>query len=169
VESRSTGGFCRGNRIAGEWGHNPLPWAGRGETAGAPCNCGKSGCIETFLSGSGISQYRARTGRSLPAEQIAQAADAGDGEAQMCLEVFQDRLARSLAAVVNTLDPDVIVLGGGLSNIMQLYAALPGLVAVHAFSDSIDTPIVRAAYGDSSGVRGAAWLWPSHDRAALRW
>lgn len=150
------------NRIAGEWGHNPLPWAGRGEAPGAPCYCGKSGCIETFLSGSGISrEYRARTGTSLPAEQIAQAADAGDRDARTCLEVFQDRLARSLAAVVNTLDPDVIVLGGGLSKIMRLYAALPGLVAVHAFSDAIDTPIVHAAHGDSSGVRGAAWLWPA--------
>jgi len=149
------------NRIAGEWGHNPLPWARDGESPGAPCYCGKSGCIETFLSGSGLSrEYRARTGRSLPAEEIAQAAGAGDGEARKCLEVFQDRLARSLAAVVNMLDPDMIVLGGGLSNIMQLYTTLPEMVAAHAFSDAIDTPIVRAAHGDSSGVRGAAWLWP---------
>jgi fructokinase len=149
------------NRIAGEWGHNPLPWARDGEFPGAPCYCGKSGCIETFLSGSGLSrEYRARTGRSLQAEEITQAAAAGDGEARMCLEVFQDRLARSLAAVINMLDPDVIVLGGGLSNIMELYLALPEMVAAHAFSDAIDTPIVRAAHGDSSGVRGAAWLWP---------
>jgi len=150
------------NGIAGEWGHNPLPWPGRDESPGVPCYCGKPGCIETFLSGSGISrEYRARTGKSLRAEDIAQAARAGNADARKCLEVFQDRLARSLAGVVNMLDPDVIVLGGGLSNIMQLYAALPKLVAVHAFSDAIDTLFVRAAHGDSSGVRGAAWLWPT--------
>jgi fructokinase len=150
------------NRIAGEWGHNPLPWPSHEESPGVSCYCGKLGCIETFLSGSGISrEYRVRTSKSLPAEEIVQAAGAGNGEARKCLEVYQDRLARSLAGVVNLLDPDVIVLGGGLSNIMQLYAALPKLVAVHAFSDAIDTPIVRAAHGDSSGVRGAAWLWPA--------
>jgi fructokinase len=145
------------NRIAGEWGHNPLPWPCDGEFPGAPCYCGKSGCIETFLSGRGFSrEYRASTWRSRSAEEIAQAAAAGDGEARKCLEVFQGRLARSLAAVVNMIDPDVIV----LSNVGQLYTALPELFAAHAFSDAINTPIVRAAHGDSSGVRGAAWLWP---------
>jgi len=150
------------NRVAGEWGHNPLPWPRPDEFPGAQCYCGKSGCIETFLSGSGIARdYCARTGKRLAAEQIVEAAGTGDGEAQKSLEAFRDRLARGLAAVVNTLDPDVIVLGGGLSNIMPLYTALPALVARHAFSDTIDTPIVRAAHGDSSGVRGAAWLWPT--------
>src|SRR5208337_4761220 len=128
------------------------------ERPGAPCYCGKSGCVETFLSGAGLARdYRGRTGRHLAAKEIALAAAGGDESAQECLTVYQDRLARSLAVVVNLLDPDVIVLGGGLSNIVQLYAALPKLVAVHAFSDAIDTPIVRAAHGDSSGVRGAAW------------
>jgi fructokinase len=149
------------NKIAGEWGHNPLPWPRHDESPGVPCYCGKSGCIETFLSGTGISRdYRMRTGKSLMAEEIVQAAETGNIAAQECLDVFQDRLARSLAAVIDILDPDVIVLGGGLSNIMQLYAALPALVGVHVFSDAVDTPIVRAAHGDSSGVRGAAWLWP---------
>lgn len=154
------------NRVAGEWGHNPLPWPRPDEFPGAQCYCGKSGCIETFLSGSGIARdYCARTGKRLAAEQIVEAAGTGDGEAQKSLEAFRDRLARGLAAVVNTLDPDVIVLGGGLSNIMPLYTALPALVARHAFSDTIDTPIVRAAHGDSSGVRGAAWLWPAASAA----
>ena len=149
------------NKIAGEWGHNPLPWPRHNESPGVPCYCGKSGCIETFLSGTGISRdYRMRTGKSLMAEEIVQAAETGNIAAQECLDVFQDRLARSLAAVIDILDPDMIVLGGGLSNIMQLYAALPALVGVHVFSDAVDTPIVRAAHGDSSGVRGAAWLWP---------
>ena len=150
------------NRVAGEWGHNPLPWPQPDEFPGAQCYCGKSGCIETFLSGSGIARdYCARTGKRLAAEQIVEAAGTGDGEAQKSLEAFRDRLARGLAAVVNMLDPDVIVIGGGLSNIMPLYTALPALVTRHAFSDTIDTPIVRAAHGDSSGVRGAAWLWPT--------
>jgi len=150
------------NRVAGEWGHNPLPWPRPDEFPGAQCYCGKSGCIETFLSGSGIARdYCARTGKRLAAEQIVEAAGTGDGEAQKSLEAFRDRLARGLAAVVNMLDPDVIVIGGGLSNIMPLYTALPALVARHAFSATIDTPIVRAAHGDSSGVRGAAWLWPT--------
>ena len=154
------------NRVAGEWGHNPLPWPRPDEFPGAQCYCGKSGCIETFLSGSGIARdYCARTGKRLAAEQIVEAAGTGDGEAQKSLEAFRDRLARGLAAVVNMLDPDVIVIGGGLSNIMPLYTALPALVARHAFSDTIDTPIVRAAHGDSSGVRGAAWLWPAASAA----
>lgn len=146
------------NKIAGEWGHNPLPWADDSERPGAPCYCGRSGCVETFLSGAGLARdYRTRTGKSLTAEEIAHAAS-DDADASSCVSVYQDRLARSLAVVVNLLDPDVIVLGGGLSNIAQLYAALPALVARYAFSDGVDTPIVRAMHGDSSGVRGAAWL-----------
>ena len=149
------------NKIAGEWGHNPLPWPRNDELPGVPCYCGKSGCIETFLSGSGISRdYRERTGRTLTAQEIARAADSGDIDAHECLVLFQDRLARSLAFVINILDPDVIVLGGGLSNLAKLYAALPNLVQAHTFSDAVNTPIVRARHGDSSGVRGAAWLWP---------
>jgi len=150
------------NKIAGEWGHNPLPWATESEQPGAPCYCGKSGCVETFLSGAGLARdYRSRTGRDLAAKEIALAAAGGDRCARECLTVYQDRLARSLAVVINLLDPDVIVLGGGLSNIVPLYAGLSALVGNYTFSDGIDTPIVRAAHGDSSGVRGAAWLWPT--------
>jgi fructokinase len=149
------------NRIAGEWGHNPLPWPRENERPGPPCYCGKAGCIETFLSGPGLVRgYRDRTGKERTAEAIALAASSGDADAAACFELYQDRLARSLAGVVNVLDPEKIVLGGGLSNIARLYEQLPALVARYAFSDGIDTPIVRARHGDSSGVRGAAWLWP---------
>ncbi len=148
------------NKIAGEWGHNPLPWATESERPGAPCYCGKSGCVETFLSGAGLARdYRSRTGKHLTAEEIALAASGGDKSAKECLTVYQDRLARSLSVVINLLDPNVIVLGGGLSNIVQLYAGLSSLTEIYTFSDGLDTPIVRAAHGDSSGVRGAAWLW----------
>jgi fructokinase len=149
------------NWIAGEWGHNPLPWAGDSERPGAPCYCGKAGCIETFLSGAGlVREYLVRTGLRLSAEDIALAASKDDEQARSCVTVYRDRLARSLAAVINVIDPDAVVLGGGLSNIPQLYDALPALVAKHAFSEGIDTTIVQALHGDSSGVRGAAWLWP---------
>jgi len=150
------------NRIGGEWGHNPLPWPHESERPDAPCYCGKSGCIETFLSGAGLArEHRSRGGAQLTAEEIASAAEAGDEPAGTCLRVYQDRLARSLATIVNVVDPDIIVLGGGLSNIEQLYRGLAALVSSYAFSDGIDTPIVRAVHGDSSGVRGAAWLWPA--------
>jgi len=148
------------NKIAGEWGHNPLPWATESERPGAPCYCGKSGCIETFLSGAGLARdYRSRTGNYLTAKEIALAASGGDKSAQECLTVYQDRLARSLSVVINLLDPDVVVLGGGLSNIVQLYEGLSSLTEIYTFSDGLDAPIVRATHGDSSGVRGAAWLW----------
>jgi fructokinase len=149
------------NKIAGEWGHNPLPWVTESERPGPPCYCGKSGCVETFLSGAGLARdYRSRTSKHLTAKEITLAASGGDKCARECLTVYQDRLARSLAVVINLLDPDVIVLGGGLSNIVQLYTGLSALVGTYTFSGGIDTPIVRAAHGDSSGVRGAAWLWP---------
>ena len=148
------------NKIAGEWGHNPLPWATESERPGAPCYCGKSGCVETFLSGAGLARdYHSRTDKHLTAKEMVLAGAGGDKYAQECLTVYQDRLARSLAVVINLLDPDVIVLGGGLSNILQLYAGLSALAGTYTFSDGIDTRIVRAAHGDSSGVRGAAWLW----------
>jgi fructokinase len=148
------------NKIAGEWGHNPLPWATESERPGAPCYCGKSGCVETFLSGAGLARdYYSRTGKHLTAKEMVLAGAGGDKYAHECLTVYQDRLARSLAVVINLLDPDVIVLGGGLSNILQLYAGLSALAGTYTFSDGIDTRIVRAAHGDSSGVRGAAWLW----------
>jgi fructokinase len=149
------------NRIAGEWGHNPLPWPRDDERPGPPCYCGKWGCIETFLSGAALARdYRSLTGRSLTAEEITRLADNGDSPAGDCLMLYQDRLARGLATIINMLDPDTIVLGGGLSNIVQLYAGLPALVGRYTFSDGVDTAINRAAHGDSSGVRGAAWLWP---------
>jgi fructokinase len=149
------------NDIAGEWGHNPLPWPRAEELPGAPCYCGKAGCIETFLSGPGLARaYQAETGKALTAKAVAQAAADGEPQASACLDLYADRLARGLTAVINVLDPDVIVLGGGLSNIARLYDELPARIATYAFSDAIDTPIVRARHGDSSGVRGAAWLWP---------
>ncbi len=149
------------NRIAGEWGHNPLPWPDRREDLNVPCYCGKTGCIERFLSGPGLARgYHAATSREVSAQDVVARAASGDEAARACLRIYQGRLARSLATIVNLFDPDLIVLGGGLSNITELYAALPPLIAHHAFSDAIDTPIVRAAHGDSSGVRGAAWLWP---------
>ena len=149
------------NRIGGEWGHNPLPWATEHERPGYRCYCGKFGCIETFLSGAGLArEYFSLSQKELPAEQIAEAEQSGEPDAIKSIAAYQDRLARSLAALVNILDPDTIVLGGGISNISSLYDRLTELIAQRAFSDGIKTKVVRAAHGDSSGVRGAAWLWP---------
>ena len=154
------------NRIAGEWGHNSLPWPRDAERPGPACYCGKSGCIETFLSGPGFSlDYRTRAGTEASAADIVRAAGAGDAAAADCLDAYKDRLARSLAALINVLDPDAIVLGGGLSNIRPLYEGLPSLIQGYVFSDGVSTPILQAAHGDSSGVRGAAWLWPSPKQA----
>ncbi len=150
------------NRIAGEWGHIPMPWPRPEEWPGPSCYCGKTGCIESLISGPAIArEFHDRTGRNLTAHEIAAAAETGDREAAAALEVFEDRLARGLAAVINIFDPDMIVLGGGLSNIERLYTTLGPLISHYAFSDGVDTGVVRAAYGDSSGVRGAAWLWPA--------
>ena len=156
------GGRClRGhNAIAGEWGHNPLPWPGNGERDAAPCYCGKRGCIEVFLSGPGLARDHQRGGGlNLEPEQVAALAEAGDSTALATLDRYEDRLARALAMVINVLDPDVIVLGGGLSKIGRLYEGLPGRLPAYVFSDQVDTPIVPPRHGDSSGVRGAAWLW----------
>jgi fructokinase len=145
--------------VAGEWGHNPLPWAKPEEYPGPKCWCGLEGCIETWLSGPGLARdadgLGARDASTLPAR-----AEAGDVRAQAALDRHTDRLARALAHVVNVIDPDVIVLGGGLSNMAHLYARVPALIPRHVFSDVCDTPVVRNKHGDSSGVRGAAWLWP---------
>ena len=158
VEGRLLTGL---NRIGGEWGHNPLPWATENERPGYRCYCGKHGCIETFLSGAGLTrEYFSLSQKELPAEQIAAGEEAGEPYAVRSLAMYKHRLARSLAALVNILDPDVIVLGGGISNISSIYDGLPELIGQHAFSDGIRTTVVRAAHGDSSGVRGAAWLWP---------
>jgi fructokinase len=149
------------NRIGGEWGHNPLPWARESERPGHRCYCGKDGCIETFLSGADLTrEYFSLSQKQFSAEQIAVAEQSGDPDAVRSLAMYKHRLARSLAALVNILDPDVIVLGGGISNINTLYDELSELIGRHAFSDRISTRVVRATHGDSSGVRGAAWLWP---------
>jgi fructokinase len=149
------------NRIAGEWGHNPLPWPRAEELPGPPCYCGKTGCIETFLSGAGLArEFRLRTGKDLTANDISSAANAGDADALAVMASYEDRLARGLAHLINIVDPDVIVLGGGLSNIERLYRNVPPLLQRYVFSDGVETPVVRALHGDSSGVRGAAWLWP---------
>jgi len=148
------------NRIAGEWGHNPLPWPRLDEFPGPPCYCGHDGCVETFLSGPALARdYLARSERALDGAQIAALGDRGDATALATLFAYQDRLGRALASVVNLVDPDVIVLGGGVSNIDRLYDGLDKIVEKHAFSDAIDTKILRNMHGDSSGVRGAAWLW----------
>ncbi len=148
------------NNVAGEWGHNPLPWPRAGEFPGPRCYCGKRGCIETFLSGPGFAaDFAKRTGRELTPMEIAAAAEHGDGEACDALTLYEDRLARGLAHVVNLLDPDVIVLGGGLSNIARLYDNVPALIQRYAISTPVDVRLFPAARGDSSGVRGAAWLW----------
>ena len=149
------------HRIAGEWGHNPLPWPTDGEHPGPACYCGRSGCIETFLSGPGLAAtYTAIAGNLIDAADIAGLAESGNAAAQEALDIYEGRLARALAGIINVLDPDVIVLGGGLSNIARLYSRVPPLLKPFVFSDSADTPIVAAHHGDSSGVRGAAWLWP---------
>ena len=148
------------HRIAGEWGHNPLPWPQDGERPGPACYCGRAGCIETFLSGPGLSStYAAVAGRHAEATEIASLAESGDPAANDVLSLYETRLARALASIINVLDPDIIVLGGGLSNITRLYDRVPPLLKPFVFSDSADTPIVAARHGDSSGVRGAAWLW----------
>src|SRR5215469_1311379 len=148
------------NRIAGEWGHVPLPWARADEQPGAPCYCGRRGCVETYLSGPGLSRdFHERTGTWQTPEAIVASARSGDPLAGASLTSYVDRLARGLAAVIDVLDPDVVVLGGGLSNIAELYRDVPPLLSTYAFSDGVDTPILPAKHGDSSGVRGAAWLW----------
>ncbi|MEX1364581.1 MAG: ROK family protein [Nannocystaceae bacterium] len=150
------------NAIAGEWGHNPLPWPRDDERPGPACYCGRHGCIETFLSGPGLQRdHHAHAGASATAARIAALAEAGDADARATLERYADRLARGLASIINVLDPDVIVLGGGVSNIAWLYEAVPQRWNRWVFSDRVDTALRPAVHGDSSGVRGAAWLWPA--------
>jgi fructokinase len=152
------------NGIAGEWGHNPLPWASGDENPGPLCYCGKRGCVETFLSGPGLTRdHEQRSGRRVTAIEIAALAASGDAAANETMACYEHRMARALAAVINMLDPDVVVLGGGLSNIPRLRENVPRLWGRWVFSAGVaDTPrtrLVRAAHGDASGVRGAAWLW----------
>jgi fructokinase len=161
------------NAIAGEWGHNPLPGAHGVESPGPPCYCGRSGCIETFLSGPGLERDYAEGRVGLhddrtTAADVAARATAGDAIAQASLARYEERMARALASIINVIDPDVIVLGGGLSNIDRLYENVPMLWRRHIFSDSVITRLVRAKHGDSSGVRGAAWLWDHEDQRGTR-
>ena len=147
------------NAIAGEWGHNPLPWR-RDDDVEHACYCGKYGCIETYLSGPSFARaFREQTGASADTHEIVRRATQGDAAALLALARYEDRLARALASVINVVDPGTIVLGGGVSNIDRLYDTVPSLLPKYVFSDRVDTHIVRAAHGDSSGVRGAAMLW----------
>jgi fructokinase len=153
------------NAIAGEWGHNPLPWPDDSERPGPRCYCGKSGCIESFLSGPGLAADHLRvTGSQQDAASIAEAASGGEAAAQASLARYADRLARGLASVINIVDPEFIVLGGGLSRIEALYSTVPELWGRYVFSDVVATRLVPPVHGDSSGVRGAAWLWPEAER-----
>jgi fructokinase len=148
------------NAIAGEWGHSPLPWPADAERPGPPCYCGKKGCIESFLSGPGLTfDHGQATGETADAADIAARAATGDPAAEATLARYEDRLARSLATVMNLLDPDVIILGGGLGQIARLYDCVPRLWGKYVFSDQIATRLVPPRHGDASGVRGAAWLW----------
>ena len=143
------------NAIAGEWGHNPMPWPRAAAGVAIDCYCGKQDCIETFLSGPG---WAARSGLGISAEQLAASVRQGNPQAIQALERYCEDLARGLAAVINLLDPHVIVLGGGLSNMPELYQRVPPLLLRHVFSDQLNTRLLPARHGDSSGVRGAAWL-----------
>ncbi len=148
------------NAIAGEWGHNPLPWPRPDELPGPACYCGKHGCIETFVSGPGLERdYRQETGAALTAQAILALTEAGDATAKAAFQRYEERLARALGHVMNILDPDAIVLGGGMSNCARLYANVPRIWDRHVFSDRVDTLLLPPRHGDSSGVRGAAWLW----------
>jgi len=148
------------NGIAGEWGHNPLPWPRPEELPGPDCYCGRAGCIESWLSGPGLARdYQQLHGVAIPASAIVCSAAEGEVQALATLQRYMDRMARALASVINILDPDVIVLGGGVSNCELLYAAVPSRWGEYVFSDRVDTRLVKAKHGDDSGVRGAAWLW----------
>lgn len=171
------GGICinkhvltGGNAIAGEWGHNPLPWQDTLDTKQLSwqknCYCGKAGCIETFLSGPAFERHYqndTQSAEQITAQQISLRAEQGEQEANHCLEIYERRLAKALAHVINIIDPEVIVLGGGMSNIQRLYKNVPRYWGEFIFSDHVATKLIAPMHGDSSGVRGAAWLWPRND------
>jgi len=149
------------NAVGGEWGHNPMPWPALGEWPGESCYCGRTGCIETFLSGPGLARdFAGATGQPIDPAELVRRADAGETVAVSCLDRYVNRLARALATLINVIDPDAIVLGGGLSGIERLYRDVPGQWSRYVFSDRVTTELLRPKFGDSSGVRGAAWLWP---------
>lgn len=150
------------NGVGGEWGHNPLPWPQADETPGPICYCGKRGCMEMWVSGTGVARdYKEATGRECTTRQIMKDFELGEPTALIAVDRWIDRLARGLANVINVLDPDVLVIGGGLSKVQHLYHALPEKLPRYVFGGEAATPILQAKYGDSSGVRGAAWLWPN--------
>jgi fructokinase len=150
------------NGVGGEWGHNPLPWPSADESPGPACYCGKLGCMEMWISGTGVARdFLHVTGRSLTTREIVGLAETGDTQALEALDRFEDRLARGLATVINVLDPDILVFGGGLSLLRRIYISLPALLPKYVFGRETDTILVPAKFGDSSGVRGAAWLWPA--------
>ncbi|MDH3659280.1 MAG: ROK family protein [Alphaproteobacteria bacterium] len=158
------------NAIAGEWGHNPLPWPSPKEQPGPDCYCGLNGCIETWLSGPGMeADHLAATGQAIDPPAIVKAADAGDADAEATLKRYEHRLARGLAMVINLIDPDVIVLGGGLSQLRRLYETVPRIWERYVFSDTVRTALRAPLHGDSSGVRGAAWLGRNRRLIAARW
>jgi len=149
------------NGVAGEWGHNTLPWMRADEFPGPACYCGKNGCIETWISGTGLEKdYERATRVSLRGPEILARSETGEPAALAALERFEDRLARGLAGVINLLDPDIIVMGGGASQIPRIYKNVPARLGEYVFGKEAETPMLAAKHGDSSGVRGAAWLWP---------
>jgi len=155
------------NGLAGEWGHTPLPWAAGLELPGPECYCGRRGCLEMWISGTGLERdFAQATGLKSTGEEIVLAAGAGDAAASAALDRLEDRMARGLAVIVDVLDPDAIVLGGGLSKVERIYAGIRSRLGDYCFGGGAETPILRAMHGDSSGVRGAAWLWG--DRAVAR-
>jgi fructokinase len=149
------------NGVGGEWGHNPLPWPSEEEVPGPQCYCGHRGCLETWISGTGLmADYERHTGRSLKGDEIVSASEAGDQEALHVLERLENRIARGLTTVIEVLDPDAIVIGGGVSRIDRIYSSISRQLPKYVFGRSCVTPVLKAVHGDSSGVRGAAWLWP---------
>ena len=153
------------NGVAGEWGHTTLPWTKPEEYPGLACYCGYKGCVETWISGTGLeADYERATQTKLHGKEIVARSEAGEAAALACLERYEDRLTRSLAQMINILDPDIIVLGGGVSQVPRLYRNVPSRLKKYVFGREADTPVVVAKHGDSSGVRGAAWLWPLTER-----
>ena len=155
------------NGLAGEWGHNPLPLQVAEEWPGPVCYCGRRGCIEMWISGTGLERdFLNVTGRPLRGPQIVEMSESGDAAAMAAIDRLEDRIARAFAGLVHVLDPDAIVIGGGLSRLDRLYRHLPALLSTYTFGGPVETPILKAMHGDASGVRGAAWLWPADEALA---